>query len=131
MARPPSRRPGPALALAALLAAGAALGGAAGCSFEPDGTCAAAADCLAGERCEAGLCLGCLDASECAGWETCTPAHRCATAPGRCTEDAACGAWQGCAPDHTCQALLGYCDDAGACAPGQVCGPDHRCAAGP
>lgn len=119
------------LGLAAWLAGAAALGGAGGCAFEPDGRCDTVADCRTGERCEAGLCLGCLEAVECAGWEVCTADRRCQTAPGRCTVEAQCGAWQGCAPDHTCQALPGRCDDASTCAPGEACSADHRCAPGP
>jgi hypothetical protein len=101
----------------------------AACTFHPAGTCASTAECRAGERCSAGLCVGCRTSAECSTWEVCADDHRCATAPGFCTADGQCGAWQACAWDHTCQAVSGRCDSSSVCLPSEACDATHRCAA--
>lgn len=99
---------------------------AAGCRFDPAGTCDTRADCPAGLDCLSGVCATCRDDGDCAEWQACGLDGLCATADGRCGADDECASWEACTADHLCATRADHCPVL-ACTVPYACDPAHHC----
>jgi len=101
-----------------------------GCRLDPGGRCDAQADCLSGQFCRGGLCVGCQSSADCSEWETCGASHVCVVSAGRCGGGTGCASYQLCDASHTCVLAPGRCDASGGCSAWEDC-VSHACTVQP
>ncbi|MBS2021902.1 MAG: hypothetical protein JST92_05790 [Deltaproteobacteria bacterium] len=96
------------------------------CDYAPPGQCVNDSGCPSGLSCKSGVCVGCAGDGDCASYQSCSAAHVCQNAPGRCSRVADCQNWELCDDTNHCVLAPGACATQADCHAWEDCS-SHAC----